>query len=792
MHLKQALQVFLRGLPNTCLFNLIQFNDGFKACFPHLQAYNDDSLQRATQWVDSLQASGGTELLPALQSVVQSAVSVGYTRQLFVLTDGEVRDPNGLIRWMRTHGADHRTFTLGIGQQVSDVLVRGLAEATYGQCVLVSEEQHVTERVADLLERALQPCYTNVMVDTTDLEVFLNAQSRLRPPPAAVAGSLAPALQGLASHPPAAVRRHPPIYAGQPAFLYALHECPEPEAVEHLIRTGALASPSVRVTALHSVTKHSLDVRVPTFVRILPAPPADLSHVNKVHIAPVSGAGKDDGGESEQEIAGAAAESDPVPTLAKPALAVDESKSAVTHSAALAQAVSQGLSCSTQLQSQIAMVLKLAVRSKLDAGIRELDGLPASQEVGGPPARCPFAAASGYGMQSPQRVAPLQSHAPMGRSELIRLSVLHQVVSSLTAFVGELAALPAAPGAVPSVRAAAIAPMHVPVGGDAVHAASLLRFGSSAAAGFGFGSAPVYSSTSRSSGFAFSSTSPAYSPTSPAYAPTSPAYSPTSPAYSPTSPAFSPTSPAYSPTSPMHKPSNPAFSLSSPAYSPTSPAHLPTGPALASSFSPTSPAYLPTGPALASSFSRTNPAYSTMPTGGVFGATSGFGSAGFAAPAGFGGTVVFGGAAGFAATPACATAVMSATASFAFGTTSAAPASGPTVSLGAPVAGLSLAALTAKCPKGHALMVASCKPFNYPAWSCDVCRIDIPFSTTGVWHCGLCQYDVCVACQPALSAQGEGCPCTRCRSGNPLTKEALYRFQQVCTRLRFRVWCRDF
>jgi len=66
-NMKNALQVFLRALPTTCLFNMVEFNSRYTSLFAAPQPYSDATLNAATQWVNRLQAGGGTELREAIE-----------------------------------------------------------------------------------------------------------------------------------------------------------------------------------------------------------------------------------------------------------------------------------------------------------------------------------------------------------------------------------------------------------------------------------------------------------------------------------------------------------------------------------------------------------------------------------------------------------------------------------------------------------------------------------------------------------------------------------------------------
>lgn len=100
----KTLQLFLRSIPNGCYFNIIGFGSYYKSLFETSQYYNQETLELATGYVKSLDADfGGTELLPPLQHVFNQPpiAGGGYTRQVFVLTDGAVSNTQQVIREVR-------------------------------------------------------------------------------------------------------------------------------------------------------------------------------------------------------------------------------------------------------------------------------------------------------------------------------------------------------------------------------------------------------------------------------------------------------------------------------------------------------------------------------------------------------------------------------------------------------------------------------------------------------------------------------------------------------------------
>ncbi|KAK3729136.1 hypothetical protein QZH41_005822 [Actinostola sp. cb2023] len=89
---RETLLLFLKSLPEGCYFNVIGFGSSFEKLFPKSESYDDSSLNRACSHGESMEADlGGTEILAPLQDVFSQPLIKGYPRQVFLLTDGEVR-----------------------------------------------------------------------------------------------------------------------------------------------------------------------------------------------------------------------------------------------------------------------------------------------------------------------------------------------------------------------------------------------------------------------------------------------------------------------------------------------------------------------------------------------------------------------------------------------------------------------------------------------------------------------------------------------------------------------------
>jgi Ca-activated chloride channel family protein len=169
---RNALQLALRSLRPGCFFNVVGFGSTLEALFPGSRPYDEASLAEAAAHVRGLDADlGGTEILPALRSVLEGPSPAGLPRQLFVLTDGEVSNTDAVIALAREHAGHARVFTFGIGAGASHHLVKGLARAGEGECEMIAPGERVEAKVLRQLSRALSPALQDVRVDWDGLTV---------------------------------------------------------------------------------------------------------------------------------------------------------------------------------------------------------------------------------------------------------------------------------------------------------------------------------------------------------------------------------------------------------------------------------------------------------------------------------------------------------------------------------------------------------------------------------------------------------------------------------------------
>jgi Ca-activated chloride channel family protein len=187
---REALRFALDQLRPDDRFNVIQFNSRTHALFDSARPADRVEIEAAHRYVAGLQASGGTEMLPALQAALESAAASVDVRQVVFLTDGSIANEAELFRSIEQELGETRLFTVGIGSAPNAYFLHRAASFGRGTYTFVSRTGEVRERMGELLEKLEQPV-------ATELDVHWNDPVEMWP------------------------KRPPDLYAGEPLLIVA-------------------------------------------------------------------------------------------------------------------------------------------------------------------------------------------------------------------------------------------------------------------------------------------------------------------------------------------------------------------------------------------------------------------------------------------------------------------------------------------------------------------------------------------------------------------------------------------
>ena len=126
---KEALKLFVRSLPVGCKFQVVSFGHYFNLLLQGDQIkYDESSKDFALSAIERFQADmGGTDIYQPMNSVLADTSNQNLKQRVFLLTDGQVSNPQQVIDLARQHNETARVFSFGLGSGCDKNLVTHVA-----------------------------------------------------------------------------------------------------------------------------------------------------------------------------------------------------------------------------------------------------------------------------------------------------------------------------------------------------------------------------------------------------------------------------------------------------------------------------------------------------------------------------------------------------------------------------------------------------------------------------------------------------------------------------------------
>ena len=167
---KASLIYALGRLQGGDRFNVIRFDHTMDVLFPDAVAADAENIGRAKSFVDRLQASGGTEMVPAMRAALSDRGSDGSThvRQVIFLTDGAIGNEQQLFDTISALRGRSRVFMVGIGSAPNSFLMTRAAELGRGAFTHIGSVEQVEERMRGLFAKFESPVVTGLAAKFSD------------------------------------------------------------------------------------------------------------------------------------------------------------------------------------------------------------------------------------------------------------------------------------------------------------------------------------------------------------------------------------------------------------------------------------------------------------------------------------------------------------------------------------------------------------------------------------------------------------------------------------------------
>lgn len=164
---KASLVHALKTLRPQDRFNVIRFDDTMTKLFEHSVGATPDQVSTAVKFAEGLEASGGTEMLPALKAALADSAAAGgsdMVRQIIFMTDGEVSNEEEMAAAIGADRGRSRVFLVGIGSAPNTYLMSRMAEMGRGTFTHIGKAEEVTARMEALLDMLRRPALQDVKV----------------------------------------------------------------------------------------------------------------------------------------------------------------------------------------------------------------------------------------------------------------------------------------------------------------------------------------------------------------------------------------------------------------------------------------------------------------------------------------------------------------------------------------------------------------------------------------------------------------------------------------------------
>ncbi len=172
---RNALRQLLSSLSAQDRFRLIAFSSGVQNYGPEWTAATPTALSRAREWVDGLQAEGGTNISGALDEAFRVTSDPERLAMIIFLTDGlpsvGEQNPERIAQKAERQHGHARVFVFGVGYDVNTYLLDRLSAAARGATQYVQPGENVEQAVAALAAKVQHPVVADLRISDTPVRI---------------------------------------------------------------------------------------------------------------------------------------------------------------------------------------------------------------------------------------------------------------------------------------------------------------------------------------------------------------------------------------------------------------------------------------------------------------------------------------------------------------------------------------------------------------------------------------------------------------------------------------------
>lgn len=170
---KPLMAEMINNLKSNEFMNVLLFAGGSAVLSEgHSLPATESNKKKAISWINSRQAGGGTEILPALKRALALPAKEGVSRTIVIVTDGYVHVEPQVFDLIRKNLGQANLFAFGIGSSVNRHLIEGMARAGLGEPFVVLNAAEGKKKAEKFRQYIESPVLTDIKVDFNGFDVY--------------------------------------------------------------------------------------------------------------------------------------------------------------------------------------------------------------------------------------------------------------------------------------------------------------------------------------------------------------------------------------------------------------------------------------------------------------------------------------------------------------------------------------------------------------------------------------------------------------------------------------------
>jgi Ca-activated chloride channel family protein len=162
---RESAKQIIRGMRKGERVRIVDYSDDVRSFSSESVAIDRESIPKLIEYIDNIEARGGTNLHDAIVEAVGSAAANAHLSMVLFLTDGlatvGVTDEASIRKAAAEHNdANRRVFTFGVGYDVNAPLLDGLALDTRAESTFVLPGEDVEIKVGQVFHKLEGPVMT--------------------------------------------------------------------------------------------------------------------------------------------------------------------------------------------------------------------------------------------------------------------------------------------------------------------------------------------------------------------------------------------------------------------------------------------------------------------------------------------------------------------------------------------------------------------------------------------------------------------------------------------------------